>query len=1054
MKNKANQKVNLDMEIINVNKYIKIFTIFSCLNFFSIIFTITFLIIFRLRPYSFHGHNINEFSNDYCQNKTNQYYELLCTNKYYKYNFKKSKFIWILTDGTASDQIILLSNHEKYKISSSFLVEGDDVTYKHTNEIHEALITGRINRNYDGKEINFDNIIKQLVNAGYKINYRGWGLPIPDIVGDKKNGKNENKIFNKKFIDNDHEITAFSSFCNITNPFPFLHLSYDKYQSPKPNNIVDNKLLEKIKEIINNKNLYLYNKESKLELYEELDELFEQYPIDLFTINIDDCLKKSFDWNENENISILYYSTEVDHFNHCFGKAHINNVLQMYITEKMIERIIKWIDTHEDYALIVASDHGGQEFFGEDALKNHGADIPGNEAIFFIYTKDLKDHYDELKMRERYIHITSVGEIIAQILSNINIPIYSRGFPLRLIKDDINSFISLKMKEIQLIKIMENYIQKYIGYKADLKNILNKLIKNFSKTNSIINEYIGEDLNIKSKKVRKFKKMIKDYEISLNSTQEDIIKIIKKKNKVAENIVLFVIIFIFIFLKFFLELYIIFFKIFDLKSAQIKNIKFYILILVVFIILFIFIYYALVLGDNLRDSILNYCFSYGLYISLLLIYLINFFFKLESSNKANILICSILLYVILIRVISYSDCFYYLKKNLFYYTKILNICINFVTFFYLMCYIIFYENVNYKQKKYFFSIFQKNINIDIISIIHLILVLTIFIEDCTRKKYFEQNLGNKIFVCINFIIFILLFIISNFPIYEETNQENNNNNTNEMDILKVDGLFSKQSFKNKKLNELSNENAFIVYKDEFLYKKKVDGLPIIKLFLLLLFFWISDEGQKLFGLVILLPFLELWNYLSNHFNSKIHEIINEKKINNFNNDNSELDSNNYDKVEKKKNNNLYIYYFINYFVIKEMFIIGNQSSFALLKKSFGLELDKVQSVKVLYILKFLQPIFGMITKYRFTLIVLGFYLENNFYDKTENKKDFSLDFILRKLILGLRIDLDILYIFYQMLININDRLFIDLYIYFFVNISLFILDYFGFWIGIIFKIIF
>ena len=56
------------------------------------------------------------------------------------------------------------------------------------------------------------------------------GLPIPDIVGDKKNCKNENKIFNKIFIDNDHKITSFSSFCNITNPFPFLHLSYDKYQ--------------------------------------------------------------------------------------------------------------------------------------------------------------------------------------------------------------------------------------------------------------------------------------------------------------------------------------------------------------------------------------------------------------------------------------------------------------------------------------------------------------------------------------------------------------------------------------------------------------------------------------------------------------------------------------------------------------------------------------------------------------------------------------------------------------------------------------------------------
>ena len=168
MKEINNRELSPEMKIIYSNIYLKLFIVFSFLSFFAIIFTIIFLIIFRFLPYSFHGHNIDEFTNDYCQNKTNQYYDLLCTNKFYKFNFKKSKFIWILTDGTASDQLTLLSNHEKYKIASSFLVEGDDVTYKHTNEIHEALITGRINRNYEGKEINFDNILKQLVNAGYK----------------------------------------------------------------------------------------------------------------------------------------------------------------------------------------------------------------------------------------------------------------------------------------------------------------------------------------------------------------------------------------------------------------------------------------------------------------------------------------------------------------------------------------------------------------------------------------------------------------------------------------------------------------------------------------------------------------------------------------------------------------------------------------------------------------------------------------------------------------------------------------------------------------------
>ena len=228
---------------------------------------------------------------------------------------------------------------------------------------------------------------------------------------------------------------------------------------------------------------------------------------------------------------------------------------------------------------------------------------------------------------------------------------------------------------------------------------------------------------------------------------------------------------------------------------------------------------------------------------------------------------------------------------------------------------------------------------------------------------------------------------------------------------------------------------------------------ILNCFLLLLFLWISDEGQKLYGFVILLPFLEHMNYLSNYFKSKMDEIINEKKVNNFDISCSELNQKYKEKFDRKKNNNLYIYYFINYLVVQDMLIIINLSSFVMMQNSLGLELDYIQQGKVLYVLKFLKLFFGLMTKYRYTLIILGFYLENNVYDKGKNKKDFSLDFFVRKLILGLRIDLDILYVFYQTLININDRLFIDLYTYSFVNISLFILDYFGFLIYKISQII-
>ena len=249
MENQKNQDKEKEQTIKHSKSTLFIFSIISILNIITIIFSIISLIIFILSPSSFQGNNINEF-NDYCNNSKNEYYNFLCTNKYYKYNIKKSKFIWIMTDGTAVDQALRILNHQKYKITTSFLVKGDDTEFKHTNEIYQNLITGKHNRNYIGKQINQDNIIQQLVNVGYKINYRGWNLPIPCIIGDIKDGIKENKIFYKKFIDNDYELTAFSSFCNIINPFPFIKLSYVKYQNPIPNNDVDQFLLNKIKAII------------------------------------------------------------------------------------------------------------------------------------------------------------------------------------------------------------------------------------------------------------------------------------------------------------------------------------------------------------------------------------------------------------------------------------------------------------------------------------------------------------------------------------------------------------------------------------------------------------------------------------------------------------------------------------------------------------------------------------------------------------------------------------------------------------------------------------
>ena len=1060
MKESNFQMNEQDHQIKSSKNYSKIFIILSILNFFAILFSIIFLLVFMFSPNSLHGNNINEYSNNYCKNKTNEYYELLCTNKYYKYNIKKDKFIWIITDGTASDQLTLLNNFEKYKIASSFLVEGDDITYKQTNEMHEALITGKHNRNTQGKEINYDNIIQQVVDAGYKINYRGWELPIPNIIGDNKNGINENKIFNKKFIDNDHEVTAFSSFCNITNPFPFIKTSYDKYQNPTPNNDVNEKLLNKMKTFFNETSKYLYDKQSKIQLYKELDELFKKYSIDLFNFTIDYCLQKSFDWNENEDISILYYTTEVDQFNHIFGKTYIYNVLQMYITEKMIIKLMDWIDSHDDYALIVSSDHGGQEFYGEDSLRNHGEDFPGNEAIFFIYTKELKNHYDEFNMEERYIHITDENEIIAQILLNINIPINSRGFPLRLFNNDINAFIALKMKEVQLIQLIEKYIEKYNKYENSLKDIYNELKTNFSLTNSIINEYIINNIDINSTKIYQFKNLTKTYGKSLYETKVKIIKIIDKNNKTAGNVVLFIIIFIIIAIKFIIEAFFLFFRILDTNKAEIhikRNKRWLIINIIIFIIFFIFWFFCSIPGNHLRSGIILYCFCIGYYYSLVLMHYIFNILRLnwkKNKSKILLLIGSIFCFTVLCQNMYYSDCFYYLKKNLSYFYQIEKIFVNLFTHF-LFLFFLLVKEFKFKGNKYYIFFCRKKITLDIILFIYLFLIITLFIEDSTKKEYYEQNIANRVFVWINFIFLLLYLILSHFVVYEDKNKEQvnvdiNNNHINNDKFYEGNNL--KQS-NNKDIGSSKeqslNEQKEINNSQNNFEKSKVNGLPCIKLCLILIFSWISDEGQKLFGLIILMPFLEILDYISNYFYNQINnENIYETEISNdLDETKPEEVSNsinkNQNKENKKKNKiHYYLFYFLFYIIIQDMFLIANQSSFALTKNSFGLDRDIIQKAKGLYVLKFLGTILGGISKYRFTFIILGFFLEKGIHNKDNN--EFSMNFIVRKILLSLRIDLDIIYLFYQMLINVNDKLFIDLFVYFFVNISLLLLDYVGF----------
>ena len=65
---------------------------------------------------------------------------------------------------------------------------------------------------------------------------------------------------------------------------------------------------------------------------------------------------------------------------------------QIYLTEKILIRLLDWCYDHPEYAFFYATDHGGQDFFGEDNIINHGGNQEGNEAGFFTYSRKFVEN--------------------------------------------------------------------------------------------------------------------------------------------------------------------------------------------------------------------------------------------------------------------------------------------------------------------------------------------------------------------------------------------------------------------------------------------------------------------------------------------------------------------------------------------------------------------------------------------------------------------------------------------------------------------------------------
>ena len=252
------------------------------------------------------------FRNNFCEEHST---DIMCNNKY-----KKDKLFYILIDGLAYDQLFELRKKDKYNITRIF--RGVTSNYKQSAVNFEIIFGGKVNRNFIGKRIKEDNIFLNLVKLGKKFSFRGIQLVTYSLAGN----------FFQQYKITLTEIDSMDTMCGSW-------IKIDDWTKKFINDISDN--YGNLKKG--------YDKEF---LYKKLDEHFSK---ELKILNergendfITKCLIKNYKYTGEENI--LYYGNKIDHINHNYFKDHVNVLLQIYLTEKLIIRCINWCWDHPDYA--------------------------------------------------------------------------------------------------------------------------------------------------------------------------------------------------------------------------------------------------------------------------------------------------------------------------------------------------------------------------------------------------------------------------------------------------------------------------------------------------------------------------------------------------------------------------------------------------------------------------------------------------------------------------------------------------------------------------------
>ena len=662
-------------------------------NIFFVLAIIIVGIVLLLKADVLKAFNLEGYSNNFCQtlakNNNNLDY-LVCDNKY-----KKSKIILLLVDALAYDQLYAMNNLSHYRIPNFFKAEGLD--YKQSGSLFESIFTGKFSRNYMAEKIRIDNLAQQFKMANMTVFYKARSFPLDTLI-DKK--------FADKFEIYKGEEYPLESVCKINLD------KLNDFSGRVVNSILTDDKTLSFKKGYNVSHLYEYADIKLNKTFKELQK------------NFNNCFKEI-----NFN-SMVFFTEVMDHYNHAFFKYFPSNRFKVYFLEKFIDKIIKWInENHGEYALALGSDHGGQYYYGEDTLCNHGCNNPGNEGILFLYTKELGENYEKLKLFNNKedipeISINDYSCTISQVLKNVNLPLESTCIPRAVGNDKLLKFTSVKSKEIQIKQYIEKLYIKYQGLNRKYKNqYYNKLEKNE------YTEYFKNEDSI-YKASDEFYEKYMNYLINI---QKDLNEKVKQLGQsIKYYLILYSVIFFFIIMFYY-----------DLKNIIVLTRK---------------KFYRLIMNQSkgkrtiiLKDSLLY------IYILLPILFIDIIILLMCQNSKFISNIINIAVFIKLLFLLLFLAIIYYLnrKKNEIYKLKKI-ILILFV--------IIVVNFIMHKIK--FFSYIDRNVNtqkkMDLFKYISypLILIYSIFELYSNKNYYLSEKYNIKyIYIVIPYLLILSFFMI-------------------------------------------------------------------------------------------------------------------------------------------------------------------------------------------------------------------------------------------------------------------------------------------------------